>query len=142
MVTETRGRKPNYFFVAFGAKYASVNPVEGPVYPHLTHFVRNSGIDAGDVMILYCCGGYPGHDQEAPGIGVVTRLTHNEDDARLTNIHYQFLPLCHPLHLHAIKASIPELKNKLNFSRAGNLLRKIGDNSFRAAIAGRQIDWP
>jgi len=78
---------------------------------------------------------------QAPGIGVVTRLTQNEDDAGLTNIHYQFLPLCHPLHLHAIKAEIPELKNKLNFSLAGNLRRQIGSDPFRAIIAGRQIDW-
>jgi len=142
MVTGAQGRKPNYFFVAFGAKYAGVNPVEGQAYPHLTHFVVNSGIVAGDVMILYCCGGYPGHDQQAPGIGVVTGLARNEDDARLTNIYYQFLPLCQPLHLHAIKAGIPELKDKLNFSLGGNLLRQIGSNSFRAVIAGRQIDWP
>jgi hypothetical protein len=93
-------------------------------------------------MILYCCGGYPGHDQEAPGIGVVIRFTQNEKVARLTDIHYQYFPLYPPLHLHTIKASIPELKNKLNFSLAGNLLRKLDTNSFRAAIAGRQIEWP
>lgn len=143
MVTRTPGRKPNYFFVAFGEKYASQNPVQGPVYPHLKGFVKKSGIEAGDVMILYCCGGYPGHYQEAPGVGVVTELTDNEDDVRLSNIHYQYFPLYCPVDWDTIKTSIQELAGKKkNFSLAGNLLRKISNNSFRAAIAGQQIDWP
>ena len=142
MVTGTSGRKPNYFLVAFGQLYASQNPVQGSVYPHLKQFVKNSGIGTGDVMILYCCGGYPGHGQEAPGVGVVTRLTDNKADAGLTNIHYQHFPLCCPVDWNTIKTSIPELKYKTNFSLVGNMLRKISNNSFRAAIAGRQIDWP
>jgi hypothetical protein len=142
-VTGTRGRKPNYFFVAFGAKYAGVNPVEGPIYPHQNGYVSNSGIQSGDVMILYCCGGYPGHDQEAPGIGVVTRLTQNKNDAQLTNIHYQYFPLSCPVDWNTISTSILELAGKKrNFSLAGNILRKISNNSFRSAIAGQQINWP
>lgn len=143
MVTRTLGHKPNYFLVAFGQRYASQNPVHGSVYPHLKQYVKNSGIEAGDVMILYCCGGYPGHQQEAPGVGVVTRLTDNQHNARLTNIHYQYFPLCQPVDWDTIKASIPELdKKKRNFNLIGNILRRISDNSFRTAIAGRQIDWP
>lgn len=142
-MTGTQGRRPDYFFVAFGAKYAGVNPVEGPIYPHLTGYVRNSGIRAGDVMILYCCGGYPGHDQEAPGIGVVTELAQNEDDVKLTNIHYQYFPLTSPVGWNTISTSVLELAGKkTNFSLAGNILRKISNNSFRSAIAGQRIDWP
>ena len=131
---------PAYFIAVFGLPHVSTNPVDGGVYPLLTTIVSNSGIGPGDVMILYCCGGYPGHDREAPAIGVVTKLQVNSVDGRLTDIHYQYLPLSHPIPLHALKATIPALITV--FSRAVYQLQEVPRNCFRAALAGRQIDWP
>jgi len=139
MVATTSTRKPKYFFLAFGEPYAANHPVEGGVYPHLKGFVSSSGIVEGDVMLLYCCDYYPGHEKEAPGIGVVTG-TQIRDEKE--TIYYQYFPLCHPVDWDTIMASIPELKGNTNFSLSGNWLRMISDRSFRAAIAGRQIDWP
>jgi len=125
--------------LAFGAPHAQKHPVEGGIYPHRKGFVSSAGIGAGDVMLLYCCEYYPGHDKEAPGLGVVTSTqTGGEEEV----IYYQYLPLSHPVDWDTITARIPELKGNTNFSLAGNWLRKISNNSFRAAIAGRQIDWP
>jgi len=139
MATATSGRKPNYFFLAFGAPDAKKPPVEHGIYPHWKGFVSSSGIVAGDVMLLYCCDGYPEHAMEAPGVGVVTGTeTGGEEEI----IYYQYFPLCHPVGWSTITASIPELKGNTNFSLAGNWLRAISSSSFRAAIAGRQIDWP
>ena len=74
MATITSRRKPKYFFLAFGEPYAREHPVEGGLCPHLKGFVSNSGIVTGDVMLLYCCDYYPGHEKEAPGIRVVTGI--------------------------------------------------------------------
>jgi hypothetical protein len=140
MLTGAQNRRPNYFLVAFGRLHADTDPVDGGVYPHLTDLVTSSGIQAGDVMILYCTAGYPGHDKEAPAIGMVTGLTQNQTDPNLTDIHYQYLPLSHPIPLHHVRASIPNLRTM--FIAAKHLLQDIGPISFRAAVAGRQIDWP
>lgn len=139
MVTTTSSRKPKYFFLSFGEPYAKEHPVEGGVYPHLKGLVSGSGIAAGDVMLLYCCEYYPGHEKETPGVGVVTST---QTGGAKETIYYQYFPLCHPVDWDTITANIPELKGNTNFSLAGNWLRKISNSSFRAAIAGRQIDWP
>jgi len=135
MVTTTSGRKPNYFLAVFGAD-PSQPPADGGVYPLLKGDVHNSGIRAGDVLLLY----------EAPrsfhSIGVVTG-TRTSDQAGLVDINYQYFPLCHPVQwnsLDALRKTIPELRTPLSYSR--NLLQPISNTAFRAAIAGRQIDWP
>ena len=139
MVTVTSRRKPKYFFLAFGEPHAKAHPVEGGIYPHHKGFVSSSGIVAGDVMLLHCCKGCPEHEKEAPGVGVVTNT---QTGGEQETIYYQYFPLCHPVDFDTITASIPELKGNTNFGFAGNWLRVISNNSFRAAIAGRQIDWP
>jgi hypothetical protein len=139
MVTTTSGGKPKYFFSAFGEPHAKKHPVEGGIYPHRKGFVSSLGIVAGDVMLLYCCEYYLGHDKEAPGIGIVTGTQIGSEEE---TIYYQYFPLCHPVGWDTITACIPELKGNTNFSLAGNWLRAISSSSYRAAIAGRQIDWP
>ena len=135
MVATTSGRKPNYCFAVFGAD-PSQPPVDGGVYPLLRGDVVKSGITAGDVLLLY----------EAPlsfqGIGVVTG-TKSSDQKGQIDINYQYFPLCHPVHWSsqdALLKTIPELRTPLGYSR--NLLQPISNTSFRAAIAGRQVDWP
>jgi len=141
MLKGWKARKPDYFFLAFGEEYASKHPVDGGVYPHRVgyRYISNSGVAAGDVLLLYCCEYYPGHDKEAPGIGVVIST---ETGGEQEVIYYQYFPLCHPVDWDAITVTIPELKGNTNFSLSGNWLRMMSNRSFRAAIAGRQIDWP
>jgi hypothetical protein len=86
-------------------------------------------------MILYCTSGYPGHDKEAPALGVVTKLEQNSDDRRLTDIHYELSPLCHPIPLAELRATIPGLRT--DFRLPANQLQTVPRNSFRAALAGR-----
>lgn len=143
-------RIPNYFFVVFGAAYSQNHPVDGGVYGHDPNFLFSSGIMAGDVMLLYCTKNYPGHRSEIPGIGVVTDVK-KEGFGIMTNaknhgIIYQYFPLCHPVNVDwntmtlVIKEMAPP--GNRNWSLKGNWLRKISSNSFRATIAGRQINWP
>lgn len=133
-------RKPNYFFVVFGETHRGTHPVDGGVYGHDTNYITSSGIQAGDVMLLYCCGTYSGHNDEIPGIGIVTSI--KTDDGIL----YHYLPLCHPISVDwdKMKVTIPELESPGNrkWYLKGNFLRKISSGSFRATIAGRQVDWP
>ena len=131
-------RKPRYFFLAFGAVHTAAHPVDGGGYPHRRGFIGSSGVEPGDVMLLYCAGGYPGHDMEAPGIGVVIGTqTGGSEEA----IYYQYFSLDSPVEWDTIK-NIPELENCTNFTLAGNWLREISNTSFKKAIAGRRIEWP
>jgi len=130
-------RKPNYFFVVFGEAHRDTYPVDGGVYSHDANYITSSGITLGDVILLYCCGNYPKHNQEIPGLGIVTSI---ETDG----IHYQYLPFCHPVSWSAFQPSVPDLQElgKINWTLKGNWLRKISSISFRTTIGGRQIDWP
>jgi hypothetical protein len=134
MITTTAGRAPNYFLVVCGGN-VSLPPVEGGVWGgrRVKGFISGSGVLAGDVLLLYQNLGFR-------GIGIVTRPeTGGEEEF----IDYQYLPLCHPVRwnsLDDLRKTIPELRTPLVFK--GNFLQKISTTSFRAAIAGRQIDWP
>lgn len=131
MVT-TPKRVPNYFLVVFGIGFPE-HPVEGGFYGIKGGFVEGSGVSAGDVLLLYENLGFQ-------GIGIVTS-TQNAGEGE--GVYYQYFPLCHPVSwdsLDAVRRTIPELRIPLNYK--GNWLQKISNTSFRAAIAGRQIDWP
>ena len=131
MIT-TSGRKPNYFLVVFGEDPYKP-PVEGGVYPHDKGYIGGSGVSAGDILLLY-------QNLGARGIGVVTGT---ETGGEQELIRYQYLPLCHPVNwdsLDTLRSTISELRTPLQYR--GNWLQKISNTSFRAAIAGRQIDWP
>lgn len=133
-------RRPKYFFMAFGPEKAGRHPVEGGVYGyHYKGFIDSSRITCGDIALLHCAGSYPGHDQEVPGIEVVTST---ETGGAEECIYYQYLPLDHPVDWDTIKNSVPELRGCTNFSLMGNWLRSISRASFTNALAGRQIDWP
>ena len=135
-------RKPKYFFAVFGGQHWDKHPVDGGVYGHDPNFVASSGIVPGDIVLLYCLGTAPAHSNEIPGIGVVTAI---EDEG---GFRYQYLPLCHPIDVDwrdpRMSEKLPELapRGNRNFILKGNFLRQIASSSFRATIAGRQIDWP
>lgn len=133
-------RKPKYFFAVFGEEHWKNHPVYGGVYGHDPNFVASSGIAAGDMVLLYCLGNAPEHQNEIPAIGIVTSIKTE------VGFNYQYLPLCHPIPVDwdTMKINIPELEPQGNriFTWKGNFLRQIASSSFRATIAGRQIDWP
>ena len=127
-------RRLKYYLTAFGPDHYKQHPVEDGVYPHVPglRYLRNLNVMPGDVMILYCASGYPSHDQEAPGIGVVTSVFPNlAPDV----INYQYFGLDKPL-------GFEEIKGKTNFSLRGNWVREIASASFRKALLDRQINWP
>jgi hypothetical protein len=133
---------PKYFFLVFGDAYFEESPPEGGHYKHADDYLNNSGIEAGDVILLYCCGNCRQHANEIPAIGIVTNI--NQD-----HIFYQYLPLCHPIYVdwdsETMKKNLPELadnEGKRHWHLKGNWLRSISSNSFRATTEGRQIDWP
>jgi hypothetical protein len=112
MLKEWKARKPNYFFVVFGETYASQHPVDGGVYPHRKGFIDGSGLSAGDVLLLYCDRGHPGHDREAPGVGIVIGT---ETGGANEAIYYQYFPLDDGVSFDVIKKTIPGLRLPLNF---------------------------
>ena len=134
MATRTSGHKPEYFLVVCGND-PSLPPLENGVWggSRAKGFVAGSGMSIGDVLLLL-------QDLGVTGIGVVTGInTIRQGDF----IYYQYLPFCHPVNWDSQKAilgTIPQLRTPLNYK--GNWLQKISNTSFRAAIAGRQIDWP
>jgi len=134
MATRTSGHKPEYFLVVCGND-PSLPPLGGGVWggSRAKGFVAGSDMSTGDVLALL-------QDLGVTGIGVVTGTkTGGQGDF----IYYQYLPLCHPVSWDSQKAileTIPQLRTPLNFK--GNWIQNIGNRSFRAVIAGRQIDWP
>jgi len=133
-------RKLNYFVAAFGGKRCKTQPVDGGVHFDYANYTTKSGITAGDVVLLYCCKNYPGHYSKFPGLGRVTSIKTEG------GFNYQYLPFCQPIPVdwETMKMNIPELapKGKRSWHLKCNFLHKISSNSFRAAIAGRQVDWP
>jgi len=137
---EWKARNLNYFFVVFGREYADKHPVDGGVYPDHEKWTRisNLGMAAGDVLLLYCGGYYPGHDQEAPGIGVVIGI---ETVAAAETIYYQYFPLDEAVPWDIIKES-PSVKAHHPLNWIGNWIFRLSRDEFKSALAGRQIDWP
>ncbi len=133
------GYKPKYFLAAFGSAHSAAHPVEGGHYPHLVGYVSSQGVNAGDIILCYCAGGYPNHFREAPGIGIVTRIELNPNEEI---IHYWYLPISHAIPLEILKLDIPELKDNTNFGFKGNWLRSLNKSSFKAALEYTAIDWP
>ncbi|RJO63327.1 MAG: hypothetical protein C4542_00085 [Dehalococcoidia bacterium] len=133
------GYKPKYFLAAFGSIHHAANPIEGGNYPLLAGYVTSQNVQPGDVILLYCTGGYPSHFREAPGVGIVTDI-----DAKGNSkiINYWYLPFNQAIPLEILKLNIPELENNTNFGNRGNFLRAISKPSFNAALANTFIDWP
>lgn len=133
MLKGWKARKPNYFFVVFGAKYAAKHPIDGGVYPHHKGFIDGSGVSAGDVLLLF-------QNLGAPGVGVVIGT---ETGGEAEEIDYQFFPLDSPVgwsSMDTLRSTIPGLHVPLHYR--GNWLQKISSTSFQRVLAGTQIKWP
>jgi hypothetical protein len=136
MLKGWKARKPKYFFAAFGQKKAAMYPVDGGVNQHNKGFIKD--VSAGDVLFLYCCQDYPGHYQEAPGIGIVidTKIGGEKE-----YIYYQYFPLDHAVPLDIIK-ELPKVKAHQPPHFIGNWLYELSVTSFKKALEVRQVDWP
>jgi len=137
MQKEQVQRKPRYFFIVFGPEYAGKHPVDGGCYLHKKGHISSKGIAVGDVTLLYCGWGYPGHFQEAPGIGIVIGTEIGEEGEK---VFYQYFPLYHPVGWDILK-DLPEVKEHQPLTWVGNWLFELEKTSFRKALNGREIDW-
>lgn len=126
---------PNYFIAVFGEKNASTHPVDGGDYPYPAGKLISAGIKAGDVMLLYCARGYPGHDMEAPGIGIVLHV----DTGPFPTVRYRYLPLYQPIAWANIKPCVPP-RQVLNSNPLFPLTG--GNKQLELLLGGRIIIWP
>lgn len=133
-------QKPKYFIAAFAFKHYHTDPVDGEHYPvGVPLSGRDLDVRKGDVMLLYCCGDYPGYYKEAPAIGMVIATETTEDGY---TVHYRYLPLDRPVQRQTINGSL-EVDEKNYFINPGNnFLFEIKNTSFRKALKDRYIDWP
>ena len=130
-------RNPTYYVAIFGnPDLPNKDFVESGRY-HLG--IRGTTIpgERGDIMLLYCTEGYPGHLMSVPGIGVV--LTKTSD-----SIFYRYLPFVKPITRNDIDMHFMD-EDKKKFSGIGCnscWLFEISRNSFCAAIENSSIEWP
>jgi hypothetical protein len=133
-------RKAKYFIAAFALKHFDTDPVDGGHYPvGLPVSKRDLDVRKGDVMLLYCCGDYPGYYMEAPAIGMVID-TEAEDDGY--TVHYRYLPLDRPVQRQTINESLGKDEKKYFINPGNNFLFEIKNTSFRKALNDRHINWP
>ena len=134
--------QPKYFVTTFGEPYAHKHPVNGACYPHRPGWVRRLGVEEGDVMLLYCAAKYPGHDREAPGIGIVLRTEIGQAE---DIIYYRYLPFEQPLKREAIVACLDEAeKRKFTVPHyiANWVIEVKNPASLRKVLCKRAINWP
>ena len=126
---------PNYFIAFFGARHASSHPVDGGDYPYAAGKLVSLGIRAGDVMLLYCTRGYPGHHMQAPGIGLVLDV----NTGASPTVEYRYLPLYQPVAWANIKPYVPA---RQVFS-SNPLFPLVGGNAnLQVLLGGRIVVWP
>jgi len=130
-------KNPTYYVAIFGnPDPPEKDNVESGRY-HLG--IRGTGIpgERGDIMLLYCTGGYAEHYMSIPGIGII--LTKTSD-----SIYYRYLPLVNPIVKDDIdKYFINEDKKKFTNIRFNSYwLFEISRESFFAATENLSIKWP
>lgn len=135
-------QQPKYFITTFGEPHADEHPVHGGCYPHRQGWVERLNVEQGDVMLLYCAAGYPGHDKEALGIGIVLRTQTCEAEDVL---YYRFLPFNEPVQREVITGCLDEEENrKFRVPHyIANWVVEVKDPaSLREVLSGRTINWP
>jgi hypothetical protein len=130
-------KSPNYFLAIFGdPKPPEKDTVESGIYhPDPRH--APFGTNPGDVLLLYCTGGYAEHPMRAPGLGVVLQ---SDDES----VQYRYLPLVEPISKERIEQEFePSDADKFRNRRfAGFWLFEISRGSFARAVGDKTIKWP
>ena len=91
----------------------------------------------GDLLLLYCAGGYAEHAMQIPGLGVVLYTTNEV-------VAYRYLPLSKPISMNKISTSfLPQDLTKFNNRRFNRFwLFEISRASFVATVGIPDIAWP
>ncbi len=131
---------PRYFIAIFGDPIGPPpkdHIEDGRYIPHVDHWPF--GIAAGDVVVLYCTGSYPGHEQEAPGIGVVIGADKSENAIR-----YRYLPFGQPIAMDTIRNRLlPEDGEKFEHRRFSTFwIFEIQRTSFKRLADQCRVNWP
>lgn len=126
-----------YFLAVFGdPKPPGKDTVESGTYhpnPEQAPFPTKPG----DVLLLYCTGGYPKHAMEAPGIGIVLA-------ADRETVHYRYLPLSPSIPIDRIRQSLTasDVSKFKNIRFDVFWLFEISRESFVAVMDQHTITWP
>lgn len=140
MVSEQRD-KLRYFIASFALKHYDTDPIEGGKYPVGMPLSRRSlDIRKGDIMLLYCCGDYPGYYKEAPAVGIVTDIEGQQRNSY--TIRYRCLFLDEPVPRDFINESLNESERRYFRNPGKNYLFPIEKKSFENALRGKCIRWP
>ncbi len=128
---------PHYFLAVFGdPNRPQKDVVESGTYRPATNSEEN-GPEPGDIMLLYCTGGYQGHEMEVPGIGLVLSV-------RQAAVTYRYLPFSAPIAKAGLDRSF-EAEDLGNFQKirlSSFWLFEISRKSFARAVENCGILWP
>lgn len=123
---------PRYYFAVFG------NPLHpGHVTVEEGRFGVNAGwpdgIAPGDLVLLYCTGGYARYPKSAPGVGVVEEVDH----ARQSFL-YDYEPLARPVPLDTLRLAFEpvDAARLANIRFNNHWLFEIEPASFHRAVDG------
>ncbi len=128
---------PHYFLAVFGdPNRPDKDVVESGIYHSGTNS-EESGPEAGDIMLLYCTGGYQGHEMQVPGIGVVLSV-------RQAAVTYRYLPLSAPIAKAALDRAFEadDLGNFQKIRLSAFWLFEISRLSFARAVENCGLLWP
>ncbi len=126
---------PQYYIAVFGDPDSpDKDLVESGVYRPSSDPLP---VRTGDILLLYCTGGYKGHEMEVPGIGVALAV---DDKA----IRYRYLPFLVPISKNDLDRTLDETDlHKFRNIRFNTFrLLEISKTSFARSVASKAIAWP
>ena len=125
----------HYFFAMFGdPKPPEKDEVESGVY-HPDSKAAPFPCLRGDILLLYCTGGYAGHEMQVPGIGVVAEV----DDE---TVRYRYVLLPRPIPKKRIEEcfAAEDLKKYRNRKFSTFWLFEISKESFTRTVDTASLD--
>ena len=128
---------PTYFVAVLGdPQPPGKDTVQSGIY-HPDRRYAPFPTQSGDVLLLYCTGGYSEHAMQAPGVGIVL----DTDDE---SVEYRYLPLSQPVSKDSIEHAFqPSDNDKFkNIRFASFWLFEIPRESFAKAVGDQPIRWP
>jgi len=144
-----------YFRAVFANEATTMDPVDCGHYPLWATTISNLGVDAGDVMLLYCAATYPTYYMSAPAIGVVLRVESGfpslpprppgVSPSAIATIYYSYLPLDEQIPLEVIRARLKGQSGLRSFNGvmlSHRPLLPLTCMEFRLILVNRYIVWP
>jgi hypothetical protein len=130
-------KDPTYYVAVFGNPQPPEKDVVESGRYHLG--IRGTDIpgERGDVMLLYCTGGYREHFMSAPRLGII--LTKDKD-----SVYYRYLPLAAPISKDQIDLTFTdEDKRKFSNIRFSTFwMFPVTAESFRNCLGETPVKWP